>query len=434
MRQIADLHLHSKYSRATSKDLDLEHLELWSKIKGLQIIGTGDFTHPAWFKDLATKLVEVKSGLYQLSDNYKIKLTQASEYLTAESYQSPVYFLPSAEISCIYKQGEKTRRIHLVILAPNLVAVAKLNERLNKIGNLRSDGRPILGWSAKNLLELILEVDANFMVIPAHIWTPWFSLFGSKSGFDTVAECFGDLAKHIFAMETGLSSDPAMNWRLSALDQYTLVSNSDAHSLRRLGREANVWEIAAKDLSYREIYRILKERDQEKFLYTIEFFPEEGRYHWDGHAACQKSYPPSQSRELNKLCPVCRKPLTIGVLSRVEELADRPVDFKANRVPYKSLVSLEQIIGEALEKTPTTKAVAAVYQKLVKFGGGELPVLLDLTAEQLATCVDSEVIQAILAVRASQVKVKPGYDGVYGEVKISLNKPNKALKQKSLFG
>jgi uncharacterized protein (TIGR00375 family) len=346
-----------------------------------------------------------------------------------------VFFLLSVEISCIYSQGGKTRRIHLVIFAPTIEVVEKINEQLEKRGcNLKSDGRPIIGLSAKELAKIVFEADSNCLVIPAHAWTPWFSIFGSKSGFDTVEECFEELAPHIYAIETGLSSDPAMNWRLSKLDKITLISNSDAHSPANLGREANVFEIADKTDCYQEITRILKEKDKEKFLYTIEFFPEEGKYHFDGHALCKTRLSPEETKKNKGICPVCRKPLTIGVLNRVEELATREEGEKpVSAIPYKSLVPLAEIIAEAIDRGKNTKGVVQEYENLILKGGSEFNVLLNLDYKELEKIISSEVVEGIRRVREGKLIIEPGYDGVYGTVKIFSEKEKKKNKQNVLL-
>jgi len=403
MRYIADLHLHSKYSRACSKELDLEHNDWWARIKGIDIVGTADFTHPLWIKELQTKLVEQKPGLF------KLKGTDGS-----------VLFLITTELSCIYSQGGKTRRIHLCIFAPDFSTVNKINQALTKRGvNLKADGRPIMGLSAESLTEIILEINSEAMVIPAHAWTPWFSVFGSNSGFDSIQECFGKMTKYIYAIETGLSSDPPMNWRVSALDQLTLISNSDAHSSRNLGREANVFDIEPNQLSYEEICRILKTKDNHKFLHTIEFFPQEGKYHWDGHHNCGVQFSPAETRKNQGICPKCKKKLTIGVEYRVEQLADRPIGYKNNFIPYKNLVPLPEIISEVYDVGVNSKKVQAIYQNIIKAGGNEFRILLDLTPQELQASIEPEIANAINNVRSGQISISPGYDGVYGHVSVA---------------
>ncbi|MFA5051985.1 MAG: endonuclease Q family protein, partial [Patescibacteria group bacterium] len=359
MQYIADLHFHSKYSRAVSRDMDLEHLSAVAKIKGLDVVTAADFTHPAWFAELKKKLALKPNGLYQLKNQ-----------------TTNMHFMLTTEISCIYSQGSKTRRIHLVVIMPTLEAVEKFNGLLLDEGaNLKSDGRPIIGLTAERVLELVRETDKTAILIPAHIWTPWFSMFGSKSGFDTVEECFGKQAKYIYAVETGLSSDPPMNWRLSQLDKYSIVSFSDAHSPDKLGREATVFDL--ESLSYGNIMAALKQSNRKnKVAYTVEFYPEEGRYHWDGHAKCNVRLSPAETRKNRGICPKCKKPVTVGVLSRVEQLADRPEGYMpTNRPPYKSLVPLKEIIAESMDHGVNTKGVAAEYEAILKKGSNEFNIL-----------------------------------------------------------
>jgi PHP family Zn ribbon phosphoesterase len=334
MKFFADLHIHSHYSRATSKNLNFEHLSKWAQLKGITVVGTGDIAHPGWLQEMKDKLEPAEEGLFKLKDEFAAAIR--SEVPAA--CQAPVRFMLAGEISSIYKKNEKVRKVHNVIFAPSLGAVEKIQVALEKIGNIRSDGRPILGLDSRDLLEIILDIDPQDYLIPAHIWTPWFSLLGSKSGFDSVAECFDDLTPHIFALETGLSSDPPMNWRISALDGYTLISNSDAHSPQKLAREANLFDT---ELSYPSIFEALKSGDPANFLGTTEFFPEEGKYHYDGHRKCGVSWEPRTTIEHNMLCTVCGKPVTVGVMHRVETLADRQVGAQSARSQrYQSLIPL----------------------------------------------------------------------------------------------
>ena len=417
MRYIADLHIHSKYSRACSKDLEIPKINEWAKIKGIQIVGTGDFTHPYWLKHLKENLVEPRPGLYKLKD-------------TSDS----VFFMLTTELSCIYSQGEKVRRIHICIFVPDFETIDKIVAALLKRGvNLASDGRPIMGLHADELAKIILDINPKALVIPAHAWTPWFSVFGSYSGFDTLAECFGDQTKYIYSIETGLSSDPMMNWRISALDKITLISNSDAHSPANLGREANVFEIPEDELSYDEIYRIIKEKDKKRFLYTIEFFPEEGKYHFDGHRDCNIQLSPAETKKHKRICPVCKKPLTVGVLSRVDELADRPDGFKPDTIGYKSLVPLPEIIAETLGVGKGSKKVGLAYRDLIKKGGSEFKILLDLSLADLEKITTPEIVLGIKNVRAGNIDISAGYDGVYGVVKVFKRGQKIRPDQKTLF-
>lgn len=415
MRQIADLHIHSKYSRACSQDLTLEKIDEWCQIKGIDIVATGDFTHPAWFNEIKNKLESLGTGLFKLKNDSK-----------------GTKFILGTEISCIYKQGDKCRRIHINIFFPEISDVEKFNEYLEKGGyNLKSDGRPILGMSAIELIKIILNINKKALIIPAHAWTPWFSIFGSKSGFDSIEECFGEYTKNIFAIETGLSSDPPMNWRLSALDKITLVSNSDAHSLPNLGREANVFDFS--ESTYEEIYNVLKNQDKKKFLYTIEFHPEEGKYHVDGHAACKISLEPKETKKNKGLCPICKKPLTIGVLHRVDDLADREVGELDNHIPFKNIVPLSEIIAEAFDVGKNSKKVQEEYFNMIKKGKNELVILLDLSIEELKKIGQGEVVEGIKRVREGKLFVEPGYDGIYGIVKIFNGKERKKFQQASLI-
>ncbi len=402
MKIIADLHLHSKYSRATSKEMDVPNLCHWAKIKGIDIIATGDFCHPQYLKELKQELVSNGKGLFTHKK---------------DKSKNPTHFILSNEVSCIYKKGDKTRRLHICLFAPSLEAVEKLSNTLDKKGfNIKSDGRPIFGLDVRDLTEMVLDIDEKFMVVPAHIWTPWFALFGSKSGFDTIEECFEDMTPNIYAAETGLSSDPEMNWRLSALDNITLISNGDSHSPAKLGREANVFEL--QDYSYDEIYNLIKEKDRRKFLYTIEFYPQEGKYHWDGHAKCKISFSPQDTKKNKGICPVCKKPLVLGVDYRVDELADRPLGFKPeNAIPYKSLVPLQEIIAECFQVRSATKKVKNSYDNLIKKFGSEFKILLDISVEDLKK--ENELLaEAVQRVREGKVHVEPGYDGVFGIVQI----------------
>ena len=414
MRVIADLQIHSKYSRACSQDLNPGNIGFWADKKGIQVIGTGDFTHPKWLEELKETLAADQPGLYKLKTN-----------------NQKVRFMLTSEVSSIYKQGDKVRRIHNMIFAPNFAAVDRLIVGLEKRGcNLKADGRPIIGIHCDELVKICLEADPRMVIIPAHAWTPHFGLFGSLSGFDSIEEAFGDQAKHIFAIETGLSSDPKMNWQISGLDKYSLVSNSDAHSLRKIGREANVFEIDQKKLSYDEIIRVIKDKNPEEFLYTIEFFPEEGKYHLDGHADCGFSCLPAQTKKLKGICPKCGKKLLVGVLSRVGELGDREFGFIPKRaIPYKGVIPLEEIIAD-IYGTGVGKKVLATYERMVA-KHSEFEILLDLTREQIAEISDPIIAEAVVCVREGKVEIEAGYDGVFGKIHVK-SKPTKT-KPSSLF-
>ncbi len=414
MRIIADLQIHSKYSRACSQDLNPGNIGIWADKKGIQVIGTGDFTHPKWLAELKAALVETKPGLYQLKNK-----------------SAKAYFMLTCEVSSIYKQGEKVRRIHNMIWAPNFAAADKIIAGLQQRGcNLKSDGRPIIGIHCDELVKIVLAADPKCVIIPAHAWTPHFGLFGSLSGFDTVEEAFGDQAKHIFAIETGLSSDPKMNGQISELDQYSLVSNSDAHSLRKLGREANVFEIDPKKFSYDEIIRIIKDKNPKEFLFTIEFFPEEGKYHLDGHADCKFSCLPKETKRLKGICPKCGKKLLVGVLARVDELGDREFGFTPKRaIPYKSVIPLEEVIAETYG-TGVGKKVLEIYEKMVaKYP--EFEILLDLPQEEIAKISDPVVAESVIRIREGRVHIEGGYDGIFGKIHIYEDKERDKLFKKA---
>jgi len=414
MKFIADLHLHSKYSRATSKEMNLASLDKGAKIKGIQVLGTGDFTHPLWFKELKEKLEPAEAGLYRLKNN-----------------GSETRFMLTAEISSIYSQGNKVRRIHNLVLAPSFEVAEKINIVLSWQGNLAADGRPILGISSIDLAKLVFNISAEAVIIPAHAWTPWFSIFGSMSGFDSIEECFGEFSKNIFAIETGLSSSPDMNWRLSKLDNISLISNSDAHSAGKLGREANVFDA---ELSYSGIISAIKEKDPKKFLYTIEFFPEEGKYHYDGHRLCGIVFSPIESKAHNNICPKCGKPLTIGVMNRVEKLADRPEGFKpANRVPFKKVVPLDEIIAEVFGVLPNSKKVKSEYERLTGIFGSELKILLEVDLSDIKAESSPELSEGIKRTREGKIKIRPGYDGEYGKVRIFEESEPKNSREATLF-
>lgn len=412
MKYTADLHIHSFYSRATSKDLTFEHLWKWAQLKGLQVVATGDIAHPGWLEEIKEKLEPAEEGLFKLKSEYEIKVKEE----IPKACKSTVRFLIGGEISNIYKKNDKVRKIHNVVFTPSIEATEKLQARLEKIGNIRSDGRPILGLDSRDLLEIVLEVDPNAYLIPAHIWTPWFAMLGSKSGFDSVEECFGDLTGHIFALETGLSSDPPMNWRLSQLDRYTLVSNSDAHSPQKLAREANIFNT---DLSYHSLFDALKTGNQEKFWGTIEFFPEEGKYHFDGHRKCGISWDPKTTLKHGEKCPVCGKPVTVGVMHRIESLADREEGArKDNAHHYKSLIPLPEVLSEVLQVGVSSKKVNQAYESLLENLGSELSILLNIPIEDIKPAGGELLAEGIKRMREGNVTLNPGYDGEYGVIKL----------------
>lgn len=412
MSFIADFHIHSPYARAVSKDMVPETLYRWAQLKGITVIGTGDFTHPKWFVELQEALEPAEPGLFRL----KPKLAKGVDSQVPEACRAEVRFMLTTEISSIYSRGGRTRKVHNLILAPSFSTVAKINARLARIGNLQSDGRPILGLDSEELLRIVLETAPEALLIPAHAWTPHFSVFGANSGFDSLEECFGDLAPHIRAIETGLSSDPAMNWRLSQLEGITLVSNSDAHSPAKLGREANVLET---DLSYPSIIDVITSGNPAHFLGTIEFFPEEGKYHYDGHRACGVRLSPSQTREYNHLCPKCNKPVTIGVMHRVEMLADRPEGHRAkNALPYWRIIPLAELVAEIKGTGVATKSVTGTYFRLLDGLGNEFSILLDVPIPDIETSGGGLLAEAIRRMRAGEVSIAPGYDGEFGTIQL----------------
>ena len=407
MKMIADLHIHSRFSMATSKEGTPENLDFWARKKGISLIGTGDFTHPVWREELKERLVTEGNGLYHLRD----------EYVKEESRKFPgegTHFVVSGEISSIYKKNGKTRKVHNVILLPSLEAADAMAQRLEKIGNIHSDGRPILGLDSHDLLEMMLDVCPEGILIPAHIWTPHFSVLGAKSGFDSVEECFEELTPYVHALETGLSSDPAMNWRISKLDRYQLVSNSDAHSPSKLGREANLLDI---DCSYEGLYRAIQ--TGEGLEGTVEFFPEEGKYHFDGHRKCGVSLSPVEAERLGGICPVCGKKLTMGVDHRVEQLADRAEGFvKKDGKKYESLVPLPEVISTCMGYSAASKKVQGCFEQMIQTLGTEFDILRNVPSEDIKSCAGERIAEGIENVRTGNVKRIPGYDGEYGKIEL----------------
>lgn len=410
MRFYADLHIHSKYSRACSKDCDLEHLAWWARRKGIAVVGTGDFTHPAWHEELRTKLVPAEPGLYKLRDDLDAECLRN----LPPTLRTPVRFMLSVEISTIYKRDEATRKVHHLLYAPDLDAAGRINQKLEKIGNIRSDGRPILGLDSRDLLEITLESDPASYLVPAHIWTPWFAVLGSKSGFDAVEDCYADLADHIFAVETGLSSDPEMNWRLSGLDRYRLVSNSDAHSPPMLGREACEFDT---DLDYYAMRDAL--RTGAGYAGSVEFFPEEGKYHLDGHRKCEVRLDPEETRALGGRCPECGRPITVGVLARITELADRPAGSRPEGAAgFRSLVPLPEMVSEIRGVGPKSKTVLSAVADLVARHGPELSILTEVDPAEVAAGGEPVLAEALTRLRAGRVIRDSGYDGEYGVIRL----------------
>lgn len=414
MKFIADFHLHSKYSRATGKNTDLENIDKWAKIKGVKVITCGDFTHPVWFKNLEEKLQPVEPGLFQLKGS-----------------DTGVRFILTTEISCIYTKNGKVRKIHVVVFAPSLAVAGELNKRLAAIGNIRSDGRPILGLDVVELLKIVLDVSPDCLFVPAHCLTPWFSIFGSKSGFDSIEECFEDYTKHIYAIESGLSADPSMIWRIPDGRRVAILSNSDAHSVEKIGREANVFDT---QMDYFSILKAIKEKNPKEFLNTIEFYPQEGKYYNDGDRLCNISLNPKESLEYRELCPACGKKLVIGVLNRVQKLADKDEGFTPeNVIPFKNIVPLKEIIAEAYGVGPASKKVNAEYVKITTHFP-EFEVLLNVPIDDLKKVADMQVAEGVRRARSGEVNIQPGFDGVFGKVKIfSEVEKQEAIRQRKLF-
>lgn len=419
---IADLHVHSRYSRATSPDMSPEDLWRWAQLKGIQVIGTGDFTHPGWLSDLREKLEPDRNGLFLLKQEFE-------GGSVPEACKSKIYFMLTGEVSCIYSKNGRLRKIHCIILAPGFAEVMELNKRLSRIGSLSADGRPVLGLDSKELLRIILDISQDMLLIPAHAWTPHFSVFGAESGFDSLEECFEELTPYIYAIETGLSSDPPMNWRISKLDRITLISNSDAHSAPKIGREANIFDTG---ISYKEIIDAIKTK--RGFKGTIEFFPEEGKYHYDGHRSCKVSLSPKETIQHNYICPVCGKRLTVGVMHRVELLADREEGFRPEGAPpYFSIIPLPEILSEVVKAGPNSKKVETEYFRLLSKFGSEFHILMNLSLDEIER--DNPLLrEAIERMRRGDVHIAPGYDGEYGKVKIFEEPERKELRgQVSLF-
>jgi uncharacterized protein (TIGR00375 family) len=416
MRVIADLHIHGRYSRATSEQMSIPEIAKYAKIKGLNLVGTGDFTHPQW-------LAEIKETTVPDDDSELLKLSNGD---------SPVRFMLQTEVCTIFDYKGESKKVHHVILTPTLETAAQINERLQSFGSLSSDGRPILNVSAPHLVEEVMEVSGENMVFPAHAWTPWFSIFGAFSGFDTVEDCYQDMTKHIHALETGLSSDPPMNWRISKLDKYTLVSNSDCHSFWpwRIGREANVFEL--EKFTYKDAISAIKANDAKHFKFTIETDPAYGKFHWTGHRNCKVSLSPAEAIKFGNTCPVCRRKLTKGVEQRVEELADRPSNFKRDGAPgFLRLLPLSEVIAAVLGTgSPSTQAVWKNFNLLVEKFGDEYSTLIDAPLDAMMQVVDAPIAQAIIKVRDGTATVTPGYDGVYGQLALGIEAPSAKAKPK----
>jgi uncharacterized protein (TIGR00375 family) len=418
----ADLHIHSKYSRATSKSCNLEELAIWAQKKGLSLISTGDFTHPAWFNEIKEKLVPAEHGVFKLRDDIE-------KHVLTNNYH--LRFLLSVEISTIYKKGEKTRKVHHIVFVPDFKSAEKLRQKLSAVGNIVSDGRPILGLDSRDLLEITLESDEGSYIVPAHIWTPWFSILGSKSGFDSIKDCYADLSDYIFALETGLSSDPEMNWQVSSLDKYRLISNSDAHSPAKLAREATVFDTTP---DYFAIKKAL--RTGEGYVGTVEFFPEEGKYYEDGHRKCNVCLTPEETKKLKGICPICNKPLTIGVMHRVNELADRKdKNFTIPQTAGKvfSLVPLQEILSEIMQVGDSSKSVNITYEKLIQKLGSELDILRNIPIDEISKVHSSLLGEAISRLRNGKVIRHAGFDGEYGIIRLFEQKELDSLNSTNMM-
>lgn len=429
MRFIADFHIHSHYSMATSKQLTPEYLDYWGKLKGIKVIGTGDFTHPGWTAELKEKLEPAEEGLFRLKNEYRLK----NLFIPDHVKDNEVRFMLTAEISSIYKKNAKVRKVHNVLFAPNFETVDRLQQKLSGMNfNITSDGRPILGLDSKNLLELALDINENIFFVPAHIWTPWFSVLGAKSGFDTVEECFDDLSHHIHAVETGLSSDPPLNWMCSPLDKYTLLANSDAHSPEKLGRNANIFNT---ELSYQSIIEAIKSRNPRHFLGTIDMYPQEGKYHYDGHRKCGVCWNPVETLKNNGICPVCNRRVTIGVTNRIVQLSDRKsIEESKNKMPFYSLIPLKEMIAEITGVGVNSKKVNKTYYQILEKFGSEFDVLLNRPLEALKEPPLPMLDEAIRRMREKEVIIKEGFDGEYGVIKVFDEQELKNISHdKSLF-
>ncbi|HGY55679.1 MAG TPA: DNA helicase UvrD [Caldithrix abyssi] len=428
MKFIADLHIHSHYSIATSKQLIPEYLDYWARIKGITVVGSGDFTHPGWLKELKEKLEPAEEGLFRLKEQFRPQ----AHSLPLPAPTGQTRFMLTAEISNIYKKDGRLRKVHNLIFAPDFETAEKIQSALAQIGNIASDGRPILGLDSRDLLEIALNCSERIFFVPAHIWTPWFSALGAKSGFDSIEACYGDLSDHIYAVETGLSSDPPMNRMCGFLDKYTLISNSDAHSPEKLGREANLFECG---LSYSDITETLKGRDGGRFLGTVEFFPQEGKYHYDGHRKCKVCWDPLQTLQNDGRCPVCGKMVTVGVMHRVARLADRDhTEMPDGQPPFYSLIPLKELLSELYRSGPASKKVSEAYLQLIKKTGSEFNVLLHWPLDELSRVANELLVEGLRRMRSGQVRLSEGYDGEFGRIRVFDEKELRSISsQTKLF-
>ncbi len=410
MAFIADFHIHSKYSRATSKNMDIGHISNWARLKGINLMGTGDFTHPDWLRELKGKLANVEYGMY--------------------SHEN-IFYMLTAEVNNIYFKTGRTRKIHNIIFAPSFEVAEEINKMLSQYGKLFADGRPILSLECDRMVKGLTGINPDIFVVPAHVWTPHFGLFGANSGFDSIEECFEEQTGKIYALETGLSSDPAMNWRWSALDRFSLISNSDAHSASKIGREANVFK---EKFGYKELIEILRAKDKSKFLYTVEFYPQEGKYHWDGHRKCNARLSPKEAKNLNYRCPKCGGRITVGVMHRVEKLGHREEGFVLENAPgFKNMIPLIEIIADALGMGVESQAVQREYNSLLAKVGSEFAILLELPEQKVEKECPPKIARGVLNARKGNVEVIPGYDGVYGKVRVFKGGEEKKEKQLELF-
>jgi len=426
MKFITDLHIHSRFSLATSKKTDVENLYTSARKKGITLLGTGDFTHPGWFRELKNKLVHAEDGLYKLNKGLSCK----TDKFIPESCRGVTRFVLTSEVCNIYKKWGRTRKIHSLILLPEISLVEKLNHRLKSLGKTASDGRPVFTFDVVNMLEMVFDVSDRAMFIPAHIWTPWYSLFGSKSGFDSIEECFGDYSRYIFAAETGLSSDPEMCRQFKGLDRITLISNSDAHSPLKIGREANIFDTP---LCYDSIISAIKSGNPKKFTGTVEYYPEEGKYYADGHRNCNQSFSPAETDKNDGICPLCKKKITIGVLHRIQELSEKAKNKSAKTTCFKTIPLLE-ILSEIYQLNPGSKKIMMHYNKLLEQFGPELYILNFIGIDELRISGNSLLSKAIERMRKNEVIITPGFDGKYGSINIfskeeirkaSVNKKNR---------
>ncbi len=429
MKFIADFHIHSLYSIATSKNLTPEYLEYWAQIKGIKVIGTGDFTHPGWLSELKEKLEPAEQGLFRLKDRYRNRINENGCSLPGRNIETR--FLLTSEISTIYKKNDRTRKVHNIIFSPDFKTAERIQKSLSRIGNIHSDGRPILGLDSRDLLEISLDASEDILFVPAHIWTPWFSVLGDKSGFDSIEACYEDLSKYIFAVETGLSSDPPMNRLCSFLDNYTLLSNSDAHSPEKLGRNANLFNT---DVSYKAIIEAVKSGNPDNFLGTIDLFPQEGKYHFDGHKKCGIRWSPEETRRHNGICSVCNKPVTTGVMNRVMQLADRKeIESDKNHLPFLSIIPLKEILSELAGTGVKSKKVTGMYNSVIQKFGTELDILLFIPEIKIEKDGWPILAEGIKRMRARKLSIVEGFDGEYGQIRVFEKKEIDAFNKKNIF-